>query len=100
MIKTDILKALEQLGNTSDEIAEALSVKEIKGRPRHSTACPIAHYLKDALPECETIHVCIPHAYLDSALNSSIPLPAPVKDFIRKFDAGEYLNLKGPVSNG
>lgn len=81
---------LERLGNTPDEIAESLSVKQIKGSKREPHSCPIAQYLRGQYPRAK-ISVCHDMVRLDDVVMSP---PKPVRDFIHGFDMGDYPNLQ------
>jgi len=68
-----------------------LQMNKIKGCGLQTCCCPIARYLQ------QFVHDGIVHVYDDHYLvimddNARIagPLPYPVRDFIRRFDAGDF----------
>lgn len=73
---------LEDLGKTTDEVANTLRAAGITGERMSFLHCPIANYLRaNGYPD---VHVGSHLASLDNDV--SVALPPPVVRFIRSFD--------------
>lgn len=94
---TRTARRLDELGPTADDVADKLRALGIKGELEHSNACPVANYLgRDTtltgVEVLETVaEVWVGHP--DLAVKFEVPVPPPVEMFIRRFDAGVYLDL-------
>lgn len=89
MTETAVLEALAELGTTSSEIAAKLEAAGVKGRRHAADACPIANYLARRFGQRFTCY--------DVVLCNGEPVgypPAPVFDFIQKYDFGTYPQLE------
>jgi len=87
-----ILTLLEQLGETPEQVAEALKAKGFKGRPKQAHCCPIYHYLTshglDVGVTPGQISLYAPNDDCD------ITAPLSIKQFVYDFDAGKYPDLE------
>lgn len=85
--KAEITTALKALGDTPDAVAEAIRTRNCRG-PRCAYAdCPIAMYLRRTFNWCEKTWVAGPLAVVDGV---QCPLPAAVRSFQHRFDAGTH----------
>ncbi|MEU4241897.1 hypothetical protein [Actinoplanes sp. NPDC026619] len=91
-----ILGLLADLGDTPAAVAAALHNAGITGRPDSADRCPIAYYLfahtgaVDLAVSREEIWVQWPDS------NTFATTPAPIAQFIARFDARQYPNLTRP----
>jgi hypothetical protein len=85
LTRVEAIKLLESLGSTADEVAQSLRDKGIKGPRCYMGYCPLAKLIGG--------QVCIQGAYIPCNNEEGFELPQACKDFIRKFDCGEYLDL-------
>lgn len=93
-----VLAALAALGDTVETIAAALLANGCTGRTASAAHCPIAYYLRDAVPDLDAQDIQIgtddaglwnePHGYA-----IDVDLPWPVAAFVTAFDCGAYPEL-------
>ena len=93
-----VLKALTDLGDTAEAIADALLTNGYTGRRASASYCPIAHYLSDTIPDLDAKAISVgtddaglwnePHGY-----GIDVDLPGPVVAFVTAFDGGAYPEL-------
>lgn len=87
-----IKRALRELGQTPDQIAETLQFLGIKGWRQDASHCPIANYMRMRFE---------PHGYVGagggtvSVNGESVNCSPAVRDFIRLFDSGLFSTLVG-----
>jgi hypothetical protein len=96
---TDELKArvatlLASLGETADEVADALRDKGITGHRDDGTDCPIAHLIAAEIPESAAAgwddadgYWYVTHGYVRTPAGDVLP-PYAVSEFIEVFDNG------------
>ncbi len=89
-----VARLLADLGDTADAVADRLRALGIKGKHRHSYECPVAKLLHaNGYPDVEVDNGW---TWPDGSTDNAIPEvanPAPVGEFIQRFDAGVYLDL-------
>jgi len=92
-----IRAALDKLGSTSEEVAEKLKEKGVKGARRSVGTCPIAIYLwregfkwENGVGTMIVGGSCIS----DNPRADLMATPGVVADFIRDFDRGNYPELE------
>jgi hypothetical protein len=81
--RVEAIKLLESLGSTADEIAQSLRDKGIKGTRCYMGYCPLAKLIGG--------YVAIQGAYFGT--EEGFEIPPACKDFVKRFDCGEYLDL-------
>lgn len=89
--KEKLQELLNSLGNSPEEIAETLKSKGIKGLRKKPCWCPISMVIWDEFrvrSSVRDIYIWI------NASDFSIDTPKPIRDFIRKFDSGEFEELR------
>ncbi|MEO3922667.1 hypothetical protein ABGB07_02110 [Micromonosporaceae bacterium B7E4] len=86
-LTTDVMDRLTELGDSANEIAEALEDKGITGVPQSDCACPIAVYLSSDFGAVQVGDEVITIQEL------RIPTPAAVTEFIYAFDQEEFPEL-------
>jgi hypothetical protein len=99
-ISTDeeLVALLASLGDSADEVADALYAAGVRGKPDDATCCPVANWLGQESglePYVEREGVCL---YLDLDEQEEQPqlraeTPAAVAEFIRRFDHDDYPQL-------
>lgn len=87
-----VQKALEELGDTPEQVAASLRELGIKGVPLHAVYCPIAKFV------AKTIYRSSTAQYSHSTWCSiwgwyAVPNPWAVSKFIEKFDTYQYPEL-------
>lgn len=93
--KEKLLIAIDQLPETSDEIAAFLEVRHITGYQVASTSCPLAVYLSGEVGRSVVVGVvnaAIHGRFLASGVE--VPLPLAAVLFVLGFDSDEYPQLK------
>jgi hypothetical protein len=89
---TAVLDRLTDLGDTADQVAQALFELGIRGYPGSSIACPVATWLEQCYPGHQwAVSSAETHALSDK--NVIIKNPAQVTQFIEAFDLGKYADL-------
>jgi hypothetical protein len=92
----DIEKAISDLGPTSDLIAESLAKEGITGVVT-GPGCPLEVYLDKKFPSEGNFTVGLLNVlYFEKTgtiLEAQVKLPLPAKQFVTKFDKGEYPEL-------
>lgn len=99
-IKQFVIDAINALPDTADGIAQFFELTGIKGIPRDSEYCPVANYLKRAVPS--NTFVSVGSGWVDvhqfgAGDFYTVPLPDHVAEFIANHDDGKYPNLR-PVA--
>ena len=94
-----ITATLGGLGETSDDIANALRNKGIRGTRASADVCPLAYYLREQFPQqfqgigfqvgCYQVTVYNQHGDMATAAI----LTEGQADFVRSFDNGNYPDL-------
>ncbi len=64
VLTSEVHTALGNLGSTSQEIAQTLIAKGVKGKRQNSHKCPIAQYLRMQFPEVEWFSVSGPAVHI------------------------------------
>jgi hypothetical protein len=102
----EVHELLGGLGDTPERVAQSLLNKGIKGLRRKGTNCPIANYLKEQGIEFFGVNwdYVVIQRYgrwwaaggygWTETIADIVSNPAPVLDFIRAFDGGEYPELE------
>jgi hypothetical protein len=86
---------LDGLGQTADEVAEFLQGQGCMGIRGHPHLCPVAHYLARMHGE----HCAVAsHIVVNETHRAVVDTPPAVRDFIVRFDAGDYPELRYPAS--
>lgn len=83
---------LINLGSTDEEIYRRLKYSGIKGQIKKPSCCPIANLIKKEFT-ISNISVTSNQISYGRFLAYEINTPGPVKEFIIKFDRGEYPDL-------
>lgn len=81
---------LKELGDTSDEVARSLEERRISGVKGWGGSCPIYNYLKSR--GCN-VYFVEEGMIIDGSYGYTFTT-APVKEFIRRFDKGEFPELE------
>lgn len=85
-MKAGITGALDRLGSTADQIAEALANKGCRGT--RVDKCPLEVYLEAEFSMTARV------GNLTAAVGPDVRyLSEPLRDFVRGFDAGRYPDL-------
>lgn len=81
--RSTIQGVLDELGagTDADGVAQRLRDAGIKGRRTRANDCPVARYLQQRTGRS------------DLAVSGSGTMPAPVKEFIQRFDRGDFPDL-------
>lgn len=86
-----VLRLLNSLGNTKDEVAASLKERNITGYPGVGQSCPIAMFVKSAA-DTDYCSAGDEHIYFD--FGYSVETPEAIGEFIISFDEGKYPELK------
>lgn len=87
------LGVLDELGSTSEEIAESLIKAGIKGRPYRAKDCPIRNYLRARLPY-EDVVSSISGSSIKTRLGVvNVSHSEIVRQFMWGFDSGRWADL-------
>lgn len=86
--RNTVERMLNDLGNTSEDVANRLRELGIKGRPGSAFHCPIARYLKTEFSWATVSPGVIRINFIDMK-----PMPEHVRQFIRDFDSDLYPDL-------
>jgi hypothetical protein len=99
-IRSATVELLGGLGPTSTDVAATLESAGVRGVPRSGTSCAVARYLNAVMaadPEvqgvmvsCEGVTVSVRQWWFPDIL---VPVPTPVRHFIRQFDSGDFSGL-------
>lgn len=94
-----LLTAVTALGSTATDVADLLDAGGWRGAPNRSSACPIARYLTDVVPDATgacvseaDISIWIGDDYVETAT------PTAIADFIDASDGGGYAHLVDPLT--
>lgn len=92
----DALALLALLGDSADEIAASLEASGVRGYPSDATHCPLAVYLRrhDLFADVTPKSV----SFFTLGRFAPVPLPDAHREFVRRFDRGDYPCLLAPVS--
>lgn len=97
----EALEALEDLGGTAEDVGRNLLIEGCKGLPGTATKCPVATFLQRKSGRLVDDLKSVPPVFMWAVDGEraddgfySVPLPEPVRDFIRSFDAGNYPELR------
>lgn len=85
-------QALAELPDTADGIADKMRALGIKGTQEHGDSCPLANWLKSrgfAIPWFGSLWVTV----WDGIEHRECDTPDGASEFVRRFDAGVYLDL-------
>jgi hypothetical protein len=96
--------ALAALGTTAEQVAETLAAAGLNGQRHDEVSCPIAWYLRDAIPTAEDAYAGISKPRGDGPLYAGIRLvdarkwvdiemPAGPAAFVEAFDGGNFDEL-------
>lgn len=84
-----VYDALRRLGSSSEEIADSLAARGIRGRRMEERACPLANYLRDELTVSVQIEVgSVQIDGVDGFMSTAVC--DGVEDFIEDFDDRAY----------
>ena len=87
---------MSRLGTTTAEVAGTLESAGVRGVPRSGTSCAVARYLA-ADPEVQSVMVSSEGVSISVrrwwSADILVPVPAPVRQFIRHFDSGDFATL-------
>jgi hypothetical protein len=95
-----IRQQLQALGNTSQEVADNLRSKGIKGFRLAGASCPIAKYLSTLISEgCVMVGVKVVSYFPEGRMTATdnVDLPESVIHFIADFDRSKYPDM---IQNG
>lgn len=85
----DVYDALRRLGSSSEEIADSLAERGIRGRRQEERCCPLANYLRNELSVAVQIEVgSVQIDGVDGFMSTAVC--DGVDDFIEDFDTEEY----------
>ena len=88
------------LGNSADAVAEKLGYLEVTGNRQSSNTCPIANFLKDVgfgFVSVGPYTASVQWDDGDLSMTDGVTLPAPVREFIAKFDDRQYPDLERKI---
>ena len=99
MEREQVIKLLDDLGDTPNKIAASLKEKGIKGKPSDNESCPIAIFLiqegasydRFCSVGCNRIILYLPGG---RGANIMIPTSTPIRAFTMDFDYGKYPELE------
>lgn len=91
-IRAEILRYLDKLGPTLDEVVQSLQDLKIQGVCLEATNCVLAEYLHQMMPQHKFL---VAHSFVVMAHNGTkvVNLPPRFGMFIYHFDAGKYPQL-------
>ena len=99
-IRSATADLLSRLGTTTAEVAATLESAGVRGVPRSGTSCAIARYLHAVMaaePEVQSVMVSSEGVSISIrrwwSADIVVPVPAPVRQFIRHFDSGDFATL-------
>lgn len=97
-IRARALELLAALGDTADTVAATLDQLGCRGERGKCSVCPVAVYLlrSDLHPHEASLDVGLATLRMrigDGSRVYDIPVPAPVRAFIERFDQGKYDGL-------
>lgn len=109
-VQAKIEKALEDLGDTPESVAEKLQAGGFTGEPKSGESCPVANYLRSLkFDGVKSITVAPRYAvvFFSESKNPDdeprefrdIYFPNPVIGFIDLFDNGEFPELEDPSAS-
>lgn len=93
-----LAEALAGLPDTADGIADRMRALGIKGKQLKSGCCPIANWLKTEGFTHASVGQTACLGRRGSATTEDVRSPRAVAEFVRRFDAGVYLDLVEVVS--
>jgi hypothetical protein len=91
--QSDVLSRLTDLGETPDQVAQALFELGVRGYPGRSVMCPVATWLKLRYSGEWTVSSSETHSLGDLASGIVVGNPEQVAQFIEDFDGGKYTDL-------
>ena len=95
---------LDELGTTSDQIANALRALQIRGvRNAVRTLNPIVRYVLTVTKEANRADLILGsqlRTVFASGVVTQFPVPEPVLRFLEAFHRGEYPDLEMPTGPG
>lgn len=83
-IERRLFRELSHLGSTAELVAASLQDREIRGRRGSPRECPLSKFVSTVLPA---------HIRAAAPVNHVVTVPRACKEFIRRFDAGEWPEL-------
>jgi len=88
----------EELGRTANEVAKSLRARRIRGvRYAKRILNPVVRYARRFLPDAVELKVVrgrlLRIVWPDGTIHL-IPLPAPVVEFLRAFNRGQFIDLE------
>jgi hypothetical protein len=96
-IRSATAELLGALGRTSTDVASRLQSAGVRGIPRSGTSCAVARYLNAVMAadpdvhgvmvSCDGVTVAVRRWWSPHIL---VAAPAPVRQFIRQFDSGDF----------
>jgi len=99
-IRLATAELLDGLGPAPIDVASTLQSAGVRGIRRSGTSCAIARYLnavmtsdpdvQGVMVSCEGVTVSVRQWWSPDIL---VPVPAPVRQFIRQFDSGDFSAL-------
>jgi hypothetical protein len=98
-IERQVTKALSGLGATSQDIANTLANKGVRGHRNCTDVCVLAVYLAEQFPGL-TFGVGVGSAAfaeltpMGIKLGGGVPFDQPLIDFVRDFDEGKHHELE------
>jgi hypothetical protein len=92
-----IKEALVKLGETADEVAQALQQRGVRGVKGMARCCPVASYLTKEFPGIKGIGVTPVYVRVDVEGGEVYSFTSgATEDFIKRFDMGKYEGLVIP----
>jgi len=97
-LKRELNNFLRDLGSSELEVAQRLILEGVRGVPNHTDDCAVAAYLHAVLGPDEQVESVMVTGrfvvvYRRRRRAILVPLPEPVRAFIRGFDKGHYPTL-------
>ncbi|HET6793395.1 MAG TPA: hypothetical protein VFH45_03075 [Acidimicrobiales bacterium] len=101
LLKGHIRALLDGLGGSPEEVAASLARAGVKGNRSDATGCPVATYLHavtGADPQVRMLGVTTRRVLINRRRHwwtphTRVALPAGVRNFVRRFDLGEFSEL-------
>jgi hypothetical protein len=99
-LRKSVEAVLRHLGHDSRQVAKSLEIVGVRGSPRDSARCPLAQYLSVLIGshasvrsvDVETSYVIV--RKVEGFWRSvTIPLPDELREFVFRFDAGDFPQL-------
>jgi hypothetical protein len=100
IIRSATADLLGRLGGTTADVAATLEAAGVRGVPRSGTSCAVARYLHAVMaadPEVRCLVVSSEGVSISVrqwwSADVLVPVPGPVRQFIRQFDSGGFATL-------